>query len=84
MTRAAWITEQPDKPGWYAVLICYDPAEGSFPAGVKWDGKMWAGPFGTDAPVVARLERTFDDGRAASEWAYEHDPDTEERKGDKR
>ena len=28
-------------PGWYAVLVCYDPREGVFPASAEWDGSNW-------------------------------------------
>ena len=61
--------KDPTAPGWYAVLVCYDPSEGAFPSGAYWDGKKWrigsivgcAGPFANE--------------KSAEEWAYAHDPD---------
>ena len=62
--------------GWFAVIRCWDPAEGMFPGaawatggkvlppannGMATDGSGHAGPFPTEA--------------RARKWAYDHDPE---------
>ncbi len=59
----------PGPAGWYAVLICYDEAEGVFPSAAYWSGEAWdrkavigfAGPFAIEAD--------------AEQWASDHDPE---------
>lgn len=62
---------RPTENGWYAVLVCWDVREGSFPNAAYWDGEKWsrravcalgrAGPFATE--------------EEAKDWAYANDPE---------
>ena len=59
----------PSTSGWYAVLVCYDPLEGSIPMGAWWDGGEWK-----QRDVVAFGDSRPSQGEA-EDLAYEHDPE---------
>lgn len=60
-----------DGVGWYAVLLCWDAEEGSFPDANHWNGAKWE----VDDPVSSVSLRKFDTKKDAYDWAYAHDPD---------
>lgn len=68
-TEWCWDSLPSNAAGSYAVLRCYDPAEGMFPDSVmapaSWPANRaiaaYAGPFPTK--------------QAAEDWAYAHDPE---------
>ena len=62
-------TGDPPSPGWYAVLVCYDPQEGVFPMGAEWDGSKWKQRF-----VVGFGDRC-ETAKQAEELARDNDPD---------
>ena len=55
--------------GWYAVLICYDSDEGSFPGAARWEGDEWS-----RRGVIAFGGRCETQERAEA-LAIENDPD---------
>ena len=59
---------RPNEAGWYAVLVCYDEAEGMFPQAAHWDGNNW----GRKAVVSFGESRATEQGAKA--LAYEYDP----------
>jgi hypothetical protein len=59
----------PLKPGWYAVLHCWDSEEGVFP------GIRELGEAGFPSSVIARSPGPLADQTAAEAWADRHDPD---------
>jgi len=63
-----WNTS-PTEPGWYPVLVCYDPYEGTFPTSAHWVVDHW-----NQKSVIAYGGRC--DTEAEATWvAYQHDPD---------
>ena len=70
MTEEFWNFDgNPNEQGWYAVIVCYDEQEGSFPRAAYWDGSAW-----TERSVVAFGEKRATKD-AAKRLAYTHDPD---------
>jgi hypothetical protein len=57
-------------PGWYPVLVCWEPHEGFFPHGGQWTGSEWQ----ACGPVNAYWPVSFENEQKAEEFAYEHDP----------
>lgn len=76
---SAWLDasdKPPTEPGWYAVLWCFDPDEGYFPAGFYWDGERWYdGEKVRVPPVAMRSPQSFAEEEDATDWAREHDPE---------
>jgi hypothetical protein len=62
-------TKEPAEPGWYAILICYDPREGIFPDAGYWDGTKW------DRKAVSGHGDRCESMELAEALAYENDPD---------
>jgi len=58
----------PEKPGWYAVLLCYDEREGAFPGAAYFDGLGWSNKH------VVACGDMCDTKREAETLAYENDP----------
>lgn len=57
-------------PGFYPVLVCWDPTEGFIPTGGNWNGKEWL-----DFLPVALVNTTrCETWREARELACKHDP----------
>ena len=68
----AWLYEQEDAeraPGWYAIALCWDPEEGTFPGADYWDGNEWT----EGGPIIATSPGTLASKFAADEWARYHD-----------
>lgn len=65
-----WTRGEPLAPGWYAVLLLLDGAEGVMPSAAFWSGKSWARgiPIGEHAGP-------FESQELASAWAYDNDPE---------
>jgi hypothetical protein len=63
----------PDNPGWYPTLHCWDSDEGVFPNAHMWDGERWKG----DNPIVviAFINIVCSDEESAIDLAYENDPE---------
>lgn len=61
--------QDPKAPGWYAVLICYDPQEGIFPSAAYWDGEKW------NRKAVSGFGERRETEAEAEALAYENDPD---------
>lgn len=61
--------KDPTEPGWYAVLICYDPQEGISPDAGYWDGAKW------DRRSISAHGDKCASKEQAKELAYAHDPD---------
>lgn len=61
--------KDPSAAGWYAVLVCYDPQEGVFPAGAYWDGEKWS------RKAVHGFGEKCETEKEAEELAYANDPD---------
>ena len=61
--------DQPGEPGWYPVLRCWDPEEGTFPGAGYWNGSSW------DNQAVSSFGSRCASRTEAERLAYEHDPD---------
>ena len=61
--------KNPNEPGWYAVLICYDPLEGISPGAGYWDGQKW------NRKAVLGFGEKCETEAEAEALAYENDPD---------
>jgi hypothetical protein len=62
-------TKDPELPGWYSVLICYDAQEGFFPSSGYWDGVKW------DRKAVSGHGDRCESKEMAEAVAYKNDPD---------
>ena len=60
----------PEEPGWYPILVCYDPQEGLLPAAAYWDGDKWEGEL-----VRVFCKKKCNTDEEAISLAYEHNPD---------
>lgn len=65
-----WHSDNPKTAGFYAILFCYDPDEGTFPDSRFWDGKEWD----ESLPIVWVSSIAFPTKEDAEDWAYENDP----------
>jgi len=74
MTKDDWEygSAKPDTPGWYPILVCWDPVEGIFPFASRWTGSEWEAY--SHRPIVAYWPQVFTTEQAAEACAYEHDP----------
>ena len=68
----------PQQPGIYAVLVCYDSEEGAFPSHDEWDGARWKGERWEGSRPVVAYAGPFDSEQKAEEWADKNDPDAAE------
>ena len=58
-------------PGWYSILYCWEPGEGTFPGAAYWNGSKWSDRL----PIVEVSSGAFCDEAAARKWADENDPE---------
>lgn len=64
--------DKPAEPGWYPVLICYDPDEGAFPSVAYWSiGRIckW------DRKGIVAFGQRRESEADAHKLAHQHDPD---------
>jgi hypothetical protein len=68
-----WIDDErlPTKPGFYPVVLCWDPFEGLITSARYWDGKAW--PAGS--PVTMWIDEAFEKEEHAGDLAFYHDPE---------
>lgn len=59
---------RPAEPGWYPVLMCWEPEQGTFPAAAEYPFA-----FNVDVAVVAFGSRHGTEA-AAQAWAFQHLP----------
>ena len=68
-TEWCWGSLPGNAAGWYAVVMCYDPAEGMFP-----DCVMTPASWSTDRAIVGHAG-PFPTEPDALRWAEAHDPE---------
>jgi hypothetical protein len=61
---------EPNIPGWYPVLRCWDAEEGVYPAAEQWQDDTWTGPA-----VLAWIDQRCQSAEHASDIAYKEDPE---------
>ena len=61
--------EKPERAGWYAVLYCWEAAEGSFVSSDYWTGSAWE----LTSPVISFSSSSFATEEEAEEWAELND-----------
>jgi hypothetical protein len=60
------------RPGWYPVLLCYDPELEFLPSSAHFDGLIWSD--GKVAKVLPKIHETaVDASRTAWRYKWEHD-----------
>ncbi|MGD9949782.1 MAG: hypothetical protein AB7U29_15070 [Desulfobulbus sp.] len=64
-------SNKPDKPGWYAILILYDPREGAYAEGEYWNGCNWRNDCSF---IVAHSKDHFESEDAAAKFAKDNNP----------
>jgi hypothetical protein len=69
MKRVWDYTGDPTEPGWYPVLVCYDPREGFFPRAACWSGEEWS-----TTDVCAFIDERFSSALEAEQLADYNDP----------
>jgi hypothetical protein len=68
--------DQPDEPGWYAIIKCWDPEEGLFPDAARWDGARWLDNRDRDVTApISQHAGPFESEATAGKWADDNDPE---------
>ena len=66
----------PTEPGWYAVLICRDPYQGTFPRPCYWRETWRKSIEVPDAhTITAFAPQRFNTDVETQTWARQHDPE---------
>ena len=66
-----WTPGDPNTPGIYAIVVCWDLCEGMFPNVGTWDGARWIRPAGP----ISFYRGPFATEAEARAWAEAHDPE---------
>lgn len=64
-------SDNPSKPGIYAILYCWDAQEGIFDGVGIWDGETWDHSL----PMSVFSKESFDSVESAKEWADKNNPE---------
>ncbi len=67
---------QPEKPGWYPTLYCWEVGEGFCTGAHYWDGVQWTKDGDKwSVPMVTYLDQPQEDKDKATYLSKENDPD---------